>query len=570
MIRTWIRYAALAGVIGLGACGEKSLNVTNPNAPETRRVLATPADVEGLAATYYKRWHTGMYGSTSNVGLISMVQSFENYATLSNNCMAQRYSIPRPANDNTVGNGCAAEQLRVYSIESEVEHVASSIIAQINGGLNLGSPAQNSRTVAFGQFERGLALGYLALIYDSAAVITPAMLTANGSDPGVLVGYNDVMIAALDALQSSIDAATTGTASFPLPATWIPSTTTFSTAEFIKLVKSYRARFRAGVARTPAERAAVDWPSVIADAQGGITADHDNITSNTNGPFNSIVGILYSYNTWHQMTPFVIGMADTSGAYATWISQPLGTRGSAGPMTIATPDRRFPQGPDRPTQQADFKLSDCQAAATVCKRYFQNRPTAKDAAPATPWGASNYDHARFQSWYTAGDGGVGGNGRFVFFTLAELNMLQAEGLIRTSSFAAAAALINQTRVKNNLPAITAFDATTPVPGGTAGAPVAGGSQCVPRVPTQAAAQGSGSGTVCGNMMEAMKYEKRIEEAYTHFAAWFIDMRGWGDLPEGTGIDWAVPFTDLQVRLHPNYSTGGGLPGSSAAHGTYGW
>jgi hypothetical protein len=561
MIRTWIRYAALAGVIGLGACGEKSLTVANPTAPNIKQVLATPADAEALLATYYKRWHSGMWRNTTNVDLMSMVQSFENYATLSNNCMAQRYGIPRPANDNTLGNGCAPEQLNVYSIESEVEHVASSIIAQINGGLNLGSAAQNSRAIAFAQFERGIALGYLALIYDSAAVVTPAMMTANSSDPGVLVGYTDVNLAALDALQSAIDATTAGAASFPLPATWIPSTNTFTPAEFIKLIRSYRARFTAGVARTPAERAAVNWASVIADAQNGITADHDNITSNTNGPFNGIVGQLYTYNTWHQMTPFVIGMADTSGAYAAWIAQPLATRGSAGPMLIVTPDQRFPQGPDRASQQKDFLITSCQPAATVCKRYFQNRPTAKDVAAASAWGASDYDHARFQSWYTSGDGGVGGNGKFPFFVLAELDMLQAEGLIRTNSFAAAAALINKTRVKNGLPAITAFDATTPVPGG---------SSCVPLVPTQAASQGAGSGTVCGNMMEAMKYEKRIETAYTAFANWFIDMRGWGDLAEGTGIDWAVPYTDLAVRLHANYSTGGGLPGSSAAHGTYGW
>jgi hypothetical protein len=36
------------------------------------------------------------------------------------------------------------------------------------------------------------------------------------------------------------------------------------------------------------------------------------------------------------------------------------------------------------------------------------------------------------------------------------------------------------------------------------------------------------------------------------------------------VHWAVPYADLQVRLHPNYSAGGGLPGSSAALGTYGW
>jgi hypothetical protein len=199
-----------------------------------------------------------------------------------------------------------------------------------------------------------------------------------------------------------------------------------------------------------------------------------------------------------------------------------------------------------------------------------NRPNGSDVAAANGWGASNYDHARFWSWATSGDAGTAQNGKFPFFTKAELDMLQAEGLIRKGDFAGAAALVNKTRVANNLPAITAFDNTTPVPGGTATNSVPGGSACVPRVPVQAASQGAPSTTKCGNLMEAMKYEKRIEEAYTNFMDWFFDMRGWGDLAEGTGLDWAVPYPDLQVRLHPNYSTGGGLPGSSAGHGTYGW
>jgi hypothetical protein len=75
------------------------------------------------------------------------------------------------------------------------------------------------------------------------------------------------------------------------------------------------------------------------------------------------------------------------------------------------------------------------------------------------------------------------------------------------------------------------------------------------------------------MMEAMKYEKRIETAFTHFAAWFLDMRGWGDLPQGTGLYWAVPYQDLQARGRPVsaiYSTGGGVNPGSAVRGTYGW
>src|SRR2546422_11339318 len=65
--------------------------------------------------------------------------------------------------------------------------------------------------------------------------------------------------------------------------------------------------------------------------------------------------------------------------------------------------------------------------------------------------------------------------RFIFFTKTELDMLEAEGQIRKQNFTAAAALINKTRVKNGLPAITALDATSPVPGG---------ADCVPKVPVR--------------------------------------------------------------------------------------
>jgi hypothetical protein len=72
-------------------------------------------------------------------------------------------------------------------------------------------------------------------------------------------------------------------------------------------------------------------------------------------------------------------------------------------------------------------------------------------------------------------------------------------------------------------------------------------------------------------MEAMKYEKRMEEAYTNFGSWFLDGRGWGDLPQDTGTEWPVPYQDLLARgAKAGYSLGGGLNPASAAKGTYGW
>jgi hypothetical protein len=265
------------------------------------------------------------------------------------------------------------------------------------------------------------------------------------------------------------------------------------------------------------------------------------------------------------MTPFIIGMADVSGTYAAWISQPLGDRGSTGAFFMVTPDLRFPQGTTRVAQQADFAITTCEAAGSSCKRYFVNRPGGSDQFAGNGWGWSNYDFVRFHSWRIAGDGGQSQNGKIVFYTKAELDLLGAEGHIRKGNFAEAAALINNTRVAGGgLPAITAFDATSPVPGGV---------DCVPKTPVNAANSGGGTLT-CANMMEAMKYEKRIETAYTHFADWFLDMRGWGDLPEGTPLHWAVPYQDLQARGRSGgaiYSTGVGTAGgAAAAKSGYGW
>jgi hypothetical protein len=556
MNRTLIRSIALAAVLlGLGAC---DLAVVNPDKPETERVLASSTDIESLIGTYYKRWHEGLYRSTTSVALMSMVQSFEDFSSLSNNCMGQRVSIPRPPNDNSIGNICAGEQSRVYTYENEVNRVASSVLATLDKpGFTLGSSAQDLRAKSFAQFLRGISLGYLAMTYDSSAVVDP---TTGPVDALELKGYNDVAVASYDALQKAIDFANapgTGAGGFPIPQAWIPTSANLTGPEFVRLIRSYRARIRANVARTPAERAAVNWDLVIADAQAGITADHDNITNTISGPFNETINALYAYGTWHQMTPFIVGMADVSGSYATWIAKPLADRGADGPFFMQTPDLRFPQGATRAAQQADFAITSCNAASLVCKRYFVNRPAGSDVSSSPSWGLSNYDHARFWSWRTSGDG-TARNGKLVFFTKAEIDMLEAEGQIRKGNFTAAAALINKTRTTAGLPVITAFDGTSPMPGA---------ANCVPKVPV-----GPSYNTIaCGNMMEAMKYEKRMETAYTHFMAWFLDSRGWGDLPAGTGLHWAPPYQDLQARGRTViYSTGGGNNPASAVKGTYGW
>jgi hypothetical protein len=558
MNRLFLRYAFLGAVaLGVGAC-DHGLDVVNPNNPDGPTLLGRPSDAEALMASYYKRWHEGLYRTTTNFEGMANVMSFQNFSDLANNCQNQRLPFSGAINNNAIGNNCESEQKKVYQVESEVNRVASTLLKQMDEGLTLGTPGRDARYRAFGEFLRGLSLGYLALFYDSAAVVAAG---TDNQDPGTLVGYQAVMDSALAALGRSIDA--TSTPGFQaVDATWIPGPVSLTASDFARLVHSYRARFRANVARTPAQRAGANWDAIIADAQNGITADHLNTTNTTNGPFKAWVAQYEAFALWHQMPPWVIGMGDVSGSYATWIATPGSAKGAGNTaFFMVTPDLRFPQGATRTEQQNDFKITSCEGASQVCKRYFANR-IGNDQFNSLGWGWSNYDFVRFHSWRMAGDGAGAQNGPIVFFTKVENDMLLAEGQIRKGNFAAAATLINTTRVKNGLPAITDFNNTSPVPGG---------ADCVPKVPVAPYTV-----IACGNMMEAMKWEKRIETAYTHFAAWFLDSRGWGDLAEGTPLFWAVPYQDLQARgAGPGaiYSTGAGVgtaAGSAAAKGTYGW
>jgi hypothetical protein len=67
---------------------------------------------------------------------------------------------------------------------------------------------------------------------------------------------------------------------------------------------------------------------------------------------------------------------------------------------------------------------------------------------------------------------------------------------------------------------------------------------------------------CGDLMDALMYEKRIETYGTAIA--FFDARGWGCLAEGTPIELPPPGRQLDLLGKANYTYGGvGLPGGAA-------
>ncbi|MDQ6689593.1 MAG: RagB/SusD family nutrient uptake outer membrane protein [Gemmatimonadota bacterium] len=548
----WSCSPVLLTLMSLASCRDNPLSVDNSQQPSVTGVFSTPATVEAAISRAFEQMYNGQLGSGDDLFTQTITMSFESSSQLGNFGMGTRGSIPRSPIDNSIGNSVAAGNFRDFDFLSRNARLSASAIAAMDkfiaANAATGSVGRDARARSVAYFELGYALGNVALFYDSAAILSPQDPTdalGNFIAPP-LSGASAVMDAAIKYLDSAVVIATAGPAT-TIPLDWLGQVSDVTNANYIRILRSYRAKFRAGFARTPAARDAADWNAVIADATNGITTDFVVQTSTTTGWRSDVQNQMAVSTAWSQMTPFILGMADTTGAYDTWLQLALTART---PFLLRTPDKRFPAGNTRAVQQA---LTGNGRGGTPIGSilYFRNRPTGEDS-PAEPWGTWFYDN-----WRSWGIRAAGGNGPYVMFAVAENDMLAAEGYLRTGQFTPAVTLINKYRTRAGLAPIGAVAAVTDqVPNSSATA-----KDCVPRVPQPP----NYNTTACGTVFEAMKWEKRIETSMIGYGQWFIDSRGWGDLVTGTALEWPVPYQELFARNRGSYTTT-----AKAVKGTYGF
>ena len=531
----------LVGLVAV-ACSD-ALTAKNYNNPDVIRVFQQPASIEQALGTGYQQCRNTERGSDANAQMATM--SFESYSQLGNFNMGLRGALPR----SPILNNKSAEQALngTFSAWSRQGRLQANALKQLDAlrkerGTGLATPAADLRARAMGFFNMACNLGQLSLMYDSAGIIDHLMESDFVPE---LSGYKEVNAAALAFLDSAIAMASTagsdGTGGFPTVAGWF-SGTTLTKDRFIQLVRSWKARLRANVSRTPAEHQAVNWAAVAADAEAGLQADLVVQIGGTTGWNGSVQSSTFFQDaTWSQITPMIYGFADVSGRYDTWLATPLNSRN--GDFLILTPDLRFPQGSTEAAQEA----ASPDPGSYTTYPYIKNRTGA--GSPGDPWGTSLYESHRLKYIRNAS-----ATGSYPEFLKAEVDLLAAEAYIRLNDIPKAIAKINISRTKAGLPALTGTSATDIVPGG---------ANCVPRVP----APPSFTSTSCGTILEAMKWEKRMELAYLRLGGWFYDSRGWGDHAKDTPLEYPVPVPELDARLKPYYNLGGGGP-SSAALGTY--
>lgn len=530
--KRWIVMASVLLLLPMTGCAD--LDIVNNNNPDTDRLLSKPGDIESLIASQYwtvrynRNRYEGMFMAMSNM-------ADEHTTNAANAMQLDLYTEPRSAIQNTAS----------YSDKMHIETIwygmYAAIKAAYDGLTRITGPDaleiidnsgvdQTPRARAFAKLIQGMAHGTLAQVYDRAWIVDETVPT---DESGALVlpemqRYDVVMQAAIGYLDEAIAIAQANDFTIPASKNWIWAESDMTSADFIRFVNSWAAIFETTVARTPEERAhvsaggLVDWADVIDRVDNGI--DDTFMVFMDDQSWIDWVAWYTMAPGWGYWDNRYLAYADTTGNAAAWLATPMQQRTA---IDIASPDLRFPQTTDGMGTYVWHFSND-----------FLNPICCQKPERGT------YNHSRYMDRRDVWADYLANWITFVpELDIDGMNLIKAEALYRLNGATQEVVdLINITRQGNGgLPALT----TAGVPGSMPG--------CVPH--TEAGA--------CGDVFDALKYEKRVEVYEQQLGDWFFDSRGWGDLYEGTFLQVPVPAKELELLGEPVY-TFGGVGGNCAA------
>ncbi len=507
-----MKYLACAAALIVAGCQE--LDVENPNAPDRSRATQQPTATESFVASSFRTWwpvagHDDYPSWALSTMAREITSGFADFGQL-------EVSVePRSAwNNSPVNARSQVNEGPWYGLYRTISQVNDALIS-IDSGLVIVDATRTARARTMGKFMQAISHGMLGLYFDKAVVIDEKLALDTVSNPN-FQPYNEVVAASIAQLDEAI--AFAGASNFTLPVdAWLFQSMTRD--DVVKLANSFAARFLAYAPRSRAERAAVDWNEVLRRANAGITTD-----------FAPVAQVDILWDDWKRLVArvrtgppsdfgrpsyWMLGPADSTQGFVNWVNTPLNNRVA---FQIRTKDRRV-HGAGGP--------------ATPGKYFGYNASNIFTASRGT-WRYSHYYYLR------NGTGTSWTNGPQLAVTVAEMDLIKAEALIRLNRAAEAVPLINNTRIANGQLAPVTIDGPPDEPG------------CVPR-------KLNGQ---CGSLWDALRYEKGVEMIGTDGVVRFFDSRGWQLLPENTFVHLPVPGRELGTLRMELYTFGG--PGGEAS------
>jgi starch-binding outer membrane protein, SusD/RagB family len=425
-------------LVALAAIGCNSLEVENPNAPDSARALTDPDAIEAIAGgTLINFFNT--YNGLNAVGALT-TQAQSHTASWNNFNMNFYSSVDADGTRNSrpwQNSPSAAGRTTIEWFWQGYYGVAAAsrdaLTAIRTNELVIGDAGRTARAEAIAELMLGAALGQIALNYDKGYFVDENTNLAT-------LTYIDRKALRDSAILKLQSAATIAAANaFTVPDAWTGGGGSYDNTTIEKLANSLAAMTLAYWPRTDGENASVNWANVATFAANGLNADFVFVGD---------------------------GCASVCPDMQSWTNDIFGIRvhtrvaNLLDPVTQATPYPASPGGNDQPNS-ADARLGDGSFGTAGMEEDYGT--VAKTANAGTDFAWSAYD-AFFDSrgryhqsaighirWDESGTQSLTAiyyaYGPVPLIMKAQNDLIRAEALVRTNTnLALAATLINNTRV----------------------------------------------------------------------------------------------------------------------------
>jgi hypothetical protein len=455
----WSRLTAAVAILGIAGC--KSLEVTNPNAPDAVLGLSDPGAVEGLVTGAMRNWVQTRQSYDASLVLSAMADSYTASWNNFNLRYYTSYNVECP-------NRCGWDNASISPFRFEIEtywYGYYGVLSSVNdalrairiGGLELGDEDNTAMHEAVAVMLQGAVYANIALAYDKgfAPDETDDVSTFAGAAALPLYTRQELRDKAIEKFDEAI-ALMTATPFSSTPSTWLGAVNgpTYSSAQLIKLMNTMKAEVVAFFGRTESENLAANWAQVKTFASAGMSTgtpfdfeffqDNVNMVDGVKNWSNDMTTMRVDTRLAHILTngpnPALIHRDP-------WVDED--------PQPDAF-DKRVGDGswgPDDDILGVGTVAATANAGSDFAWAAFNVMNPARGIFHFGNLAQIRYSYAAYPGYGLPSEDGTG---LMPVYTATMNDLLWAEGLARTGDLAGAATLINKTRVtRGGLSTLTA-------------------------------------------------------------------------------------------------------------------
>lgn len=251
------------------SCSQEEFNIGNPNQADAERVLANSNDFQNFNVSNHSALMTaqvsfnGVYfrGLSDQFSTTNAFRGFWDFCD-----QPRRQIINSTANDDLPFQAAGA-----WDDYNSVINNANTVIDNIEnagGTVVVEDIDLTDQELAGAYFDKGVAQGYLSMIYDKAYIVN------TDTDPSSLEfsTYTEMLVVAVENIKTAISLAESQSG---FEYAVYPAGAVLGGVAFIELSNSYLARFSIGLPRTDAEAQSIDYNEILGYAEKGITENFE-------------------------------------------------------------------------------------------------------------------------------------------------------------------------------------------------------------------------------------------------------------------------------------------------------